>query len=128
VVGQPSSEEGQLHIESYSSNHDSGIKYVEGVFQERSGLHLDYDIRKHGIHHVADGSVVLLMKIDETSRGIEDNIQRRVRGWLVLHSVHDNQIFYERIGILKLLRDEMTTQAMDVWYEMVPKSTVVNIV
>jgi hypothetical protein len=58
----------------------------------------NYSVEDEGPHHVAAGSPVVVMKLDES-------INRYVRTWLVLRPVERERHVYERICLFKFLQN-----------------------
>ncbi|KAH7380574.1 heterokaryon incompatibility protein-domain-containing protein [Phaeosphaeria sp. MPI-PUGE-AT-0046c] len=73
----------------------------------------DYDIGIRGPYHIPRGSEVLLMKVDE--RLEEDHVNGNCN-WLILRELNSEKHICERIGIIKLWRENKQTYTIDTLY------------
>ena len=114
---------------SFSMTPFQGNDFHRNDFRlEGGGLFFDYLFENPGPHHVADGSEVFLMKVDETSYKIEHRPDHRLQRWLIFRKIDEENLAYERIGILKMVLGEPDTQTMARLYEDSAKEMEVMIV
>jgi hypothetical protein len=78
----------------------------------RNEVVFDYDFGSAGPYHVACGSEVLLMKVDERLEG-----GHKRRSWLIFREIDAEKHVCERIGVIKLPWEDETTLEMDRLYE-----------
>lgn len=96
-----------LREDTFKRNFDPGSSYYI-----RNEVLFDYDFSIAGPYHVARGSEVLLMKVDERL----DREHRR-RSWLIFREIDAEKHICERIGVIKLPWEDEKTREMDRLYE-----------